>query len=345
MKLDQKPVEITHQIPSSQTPSYFVWEQHNVTLIRSNHYGYGVAISGGCNDPKSSQDPSIYVSDIVGGGPAQHKLFVNDKLLSVNGVSVENVEHSFAIRLLKEAKEFIHLVVKRKINDSNEHCMKNKNNEQQIQDLKAKEAEANSGLSTIRRCNQAILQTANTLLANFNAPEVAKEITKTATVPLLKPIKVTLNRKDKRDGFGLILGCKFYIKDILPDTLASNEANLQKGDILLKLNDLGTDQLSLAEANKMLVKSNKLQLAVKRNSLASVDSAESECSDDVQSSCGDTKQESEAKNERQQIISVSPPDQTGEDCSDNGQTHQLSAKQLFKPIDNDINRSSKFNMK
>ncbi len=64
----------------SQHPSYFVWEQHNVTLIRSPNYGYGIAISGGLNNNNNninnSQDssPSIYISDIVPGGPAENKL-------------------------------------------------------------------------------------------------------------------------------------------------------------------------------------------------------------------------------------------------------------------------------
>jgi hypothetical protein len=64
----------------SQHPAYFVWEQHNVTLIRSPNYGYGIAISGGlnnnCNNNINNQDSSasIYISDIVPGGPAENKL-------------------------------------------------------------------------------------------------------------------------------------------------------------------------------------------------------------------------------------------------------------------------------
>jgi hypothetical protein len=53
-------------------PSYFLWEQYNVTLFKSANYGYGIAISGGvCS---TNQDPLIHISDIVPGGPAESKL-------------------------------------------------------------------------------------------------------------------------------------------------------------------------------------------------------------------------------------------------------------------------------
>jgi tight junction protein 1 len=294
----------------AKVPNYFLYEQHNVTLMRSAQYGYGLAISGGLD--ASNPDAAIYVSDVVRHGPAEDKLQPGDRLLTVNGVSVEAVEHSFAIRLLKEAKEFIHLVVKRRLN-----------NELASKEAVAKHEEAlqPSAISTIRkRCNQAILHTANTLLDNFNASETAAsdhaDYCKSAPVPLLKPIKVTLSRKDKREGFGLVLGCKFYIKEILPESVAAAEANLRKGDVLLRLNDLGMEQLSLGEANKILVKSGKLHVSVKRNSLATDSEASSEFggSDDVASSC-------------------SGPPKTEDTCDKAPSScYQLSAKQLFKPI-------------
>jgi C-terminal processing protease CtpA/Prc len=236
--LDPKLVTSVQDTTQVQQPlSYFVWEQHNVTLIRSSQYGYGIAISGGLNN--HCDDPTIIVTDIVANGPAEGKLFVNDKLLSVNGVNVENVEHSFVIRLLKEAKEFIHLVIRRKINDSL-HIYNTKDallKQQEANETLQPFNQATGNMSTIKRCNQAIMQTANTILANFNhtesEPSPTERLSK-ATIPLLKPIKVTLNRKDKKtDGFGVVLGCKYYIKDILPDTLAANEANLRKGDIII----------------------------------------------------------------------------------------------------------------
>ncbi len=185
--------------------------------------------------------------------------------MSVNGVNVENVEHAFVIRLLKEAKDFIHLVIRRNLNSNQKSA---------------------SELAEIaKRRNQAITKTAATVLSNYTGKHAANGnnldttsssnnvnplnfvISNANFVPSLKPIKVTLNKKDKKDIYGVVLGCQFYIKDILPNSLAASEANLCKGDILVKLNEMASEQLTLLEANKLLTKSkeNKINLIVKRN--------------------------------------------------------------------------------
>ena len=185
--------------------------------------------------------------------------------MSVNGVNVENVEHAFVIRLLKEAKDFIHLVIKRNIN----------NNQKSLSEL----------TEIAKRRNQAINKTAATVISNYsgknstNGNNLDTTSSSNSVNPLnfvinnanfvssLKPIKVTLNKKEKKDVYGVVLGCQFFIKDILPNSLAASEANLCKGDILVKLNDVASEQLTLLEANKLLAKSkeNKINLIVKRN--------------------------------------------------------------------------------
>jgi hypothetical protein len=101
-------------------------------------------------------------------------------------------------------------------------------------------------------------------------------------VSSLKPFKVTLSKRDKKDTFGIVLGCKYYIKDILPNSVASNETNLRKGDLLLKLNDLSHDQFSLFTARKILqkTKESKVHLVIKRNSVCSSLSSVSDDEDD-----------------------------------------------------------------
>lgn len=202
----------------------------------------------------------------------------------MNGVNVENVEHSFVIRLLKEAKDFIHLSIRRKTtsnkNPTNEFILsQNQSNEQ------------------IKRQNAAIQQTASTVISNYqnnynqtqapvstatnqNQNLMSIMMSSTHSVSSLKPIKLQLSRKDKKDSFGIVLGCKYYIKDILPNSVGSTETNLKIGDILLKLNDLSPDQVSLIEANKILskTKENKINLVIKRNSLSSIDSEDTEVS-------------------------------------------------------------------
>lgn len=55
------------------------WETHRVRLNRVPSYGFGIAVSGGRDNPHfASGDPSIAVSDVLRGGPAEDKLqYVN----------------------------------------------------------------------------------------------------------------------------------------------------------------------------------------------------------------------------------------------------------------------------
>ncbi|RNA22847.1 tight junction ZO-1-like [Brachionus plicatilis] len=265
-KLDQQMLNQQHT--KTKHNPYFLWEQHNITLIKSQNFGYGIAISGGLTN--TNQDSSIYVSDIVPGGPAENKLLVDDILLSVNGVNVENVEHGFVIRLLKEAKDFIHLVIKRKIKQQNESDYIQNGCEMKRHNIAIQQTAA-TVMSNYQNNYQTNLHSASSnstsTTDNSNQNLMSIMMNSTQSLSSMKPIKVQLNRKEKKELFGIVLGCKFYIKDIMPHSLAAQETNLKKGDILLKLNDLNTDQISLLDANKILskYKDNKLNLVIKRN--------------------------------------------------------------------------------
>ncbi len=64
--------------------SYFVplqggeriaWEFHHVQLSRVPGYGFGIAVSGGRDNPHfTNGDPSIAISDVLKAGPAEGKL-------------------------------------------------------------------------------------------------------------------------------------------------------------------------------------------------------------------------------------------------------------------------------
>ena len=186
------------------------------------------------------------------------------------------------IRLLKEAKDFIHLVVKRKLASSPN------NGAQPHHQVETSTDQAQNS----KRHNLAIQHTAATVMANFNNTNnnggqmttsngkenssknlMTQMMSGTTAMSSLKPFKVTLSKKEKKDTFGVVLGCKYYIKEIVPNSLAANEANLRKGDILLKINDLTSDQFSLCTARKILLnqksRENKVHLVVKRNSMGS----------------------------------------------------------------------------
>ena len=52
-------------------------------------------------------------------------------------------------------------------------------------------------------------------------------------------MKVTLMKSNKKkDDFGLVLGCKIYIKQIMNASLADKEDNLSEGDILNSINGI-----------------------------------------------------------------------------------------------------------
>jgi tight junction protein 1 len=51
------------------------WEYHTVTLSRVPGYGFGIAVSGGRDNPHfANGDPSIAVSDVLKAGPAEDRL-------------------------------------------------------------------------------------------------------------------------------------------------------------------------------------------------------------------------------------------------------------------------------
>nr|XP_023682230.1 tight junction protein ZO-2-like isoform X2 [Paramormyrops kingsleyae] len=91
-----------------------VWEQFTVTLHRDSKRGFGIAVTGGRDNPKvDTGEMSIIVSDVLQGGPADGLLFENDRVILVNGLSMENVPHSFAVQQLRKCGKVAKFVVKR----------------------------------------------------------------------------------------------------------------------------------------------------------------------------------------------------------------------------------------
>nr|QRF78291.1 ZO1 [Terebratalia transversa] len=188
-----------------------IWETHNVNLTRVAGFGFGIAVSGGKDNPHfASGDPSIAISDVLKAGPAEGKLIINDRVLSVNGYSLDNVDHSTAISLLKESGSTVNLVIRRKV----------------------------------------------LVPAGYDLPEP-------------QPTKVTLSKKNKKDEFGIVLGFKLYIKEIIGNSLAAQDGGLKQGDNILKINHTASEMLSMTEAKKIVEKSkDKLHLVVIRSRTA-----------------------------------------------------------------------------
>ncbi|XP_006137907.2 tight junction protein 2 isoform X1 [Pelodiscus sinensis] len=91
-----------------------IWEQYTVTLQKDSKRGFGIAVSGGRDNPHfENGETSIVISDVLAGGPADGFLQENDRVVMVNGTSMENVPHSFAVQQLRKSGKVAILVVKR----------------------------------------------------------------------------------------------------------------------------------------------------------------------------------------------------------------------------------------
>ncbi|XP_016097810.1 tight junction protein ZO-2a [Sinocyclocheilus grahami] len=91
-----------------------VWEQYTVTLQRDSKMGFGMAVSGGRDNPnEESGEASIVVSDVLQGGPADGLLFENDRVIQVNNVPMDGVQHTFAVQTLRKCGKVAKIMVKR----------------------------------------------------------------------------------------------------------------------------------------------------------------------------------------------------------------------------------------
>ncbi|XP_034565195.1 tight junction protein ZO-2a isoform X2 [Notolabrus celidotus] len=91
-----------------------VWEQYTVTLQRDPKMGFGIAVSGGRDNPNDdSGETSIVVSDVLQGGPADGLLFENDRVVQVNAITMEGAMHSFAVQTLRKCGKVAKITVKR----------------------------------------------------------------------------------------------------------------------------------------------------------------------------------------------------------------------------------------
>ncbi|XP_049459925.1 tight junction protein ZO-2a isoform X1 [Epinephelus fuscoguttatus] len=91
-----------------------VWEQYTVTLQRDSKMGFGIAVSGGRDNPnEESGETSIVVSDVLQGGPADGLLFENDRVMQVNATPMEGALHSFAVQTLRKCGKVAKITVKR----------------------------------------------------------------------------------------------------------------------------------------------------------------------------------------------------------------------------------------
>ncbi|XP_062888680.1 tight junction protein ZO-3-like isoform X1 [Mobula hypostoma] len=315
-------VRFQDQIPEMEET--LIWEQQTVVLYRDPKIGYGIAISGGRDKPNSSTgETAILVSDVIPSGPAEGKILIKDRIVMVNGVSMENVLSSYAIQCLKSSGKSANITVKRprKVQipvtnsappggsfysnhsnqsdyahddasdededydpaDRNLRRIQNQNlyhedyqhsDQDQYSD---RDHSYNRSPSPSRSYDRSPSPSRNYNHQhnnhNHNDREYRREGSpawshddNTHQPALKKPIKSFLIKNNNKEEYGLRLGSQIFIKHMTSSGLASKEGVLQEGDIILKINGIVTENISLEDTRSLIERSEgKLKLVVLRD--------------------------------------------------------------------------------
>ncbi|NXK89574.1 ZO3 protein, partial [Formicarius rufipectus] len=291
-----------------------IWEQHTVTLSKDPHRGFGFAVSGGRDHPnRTTGDTAVFVSDVVSGGPAMGQLQRKDHIVMVNGLSMENVQSSFAIQTLKTCGKIANITLKRpkkvhlpaskssprspavpQHDDSDEdyelhggdpalqrsqdnldhsqgydgdssserssgHHRNDRRHHKPVprsrrrsQDSSHWRQSPDSGSDQRghgrHRSTNAFGQEGDTnglaLVSGF------KRLPR-QDVPM-KPITSVLVKQKQSEEYGLKLGSQLFIKHIVESGLAAKGSSLQEGDLILKINGVASQDMSLAETQQLI---------------------------------------------------------------------------------------------
>uniref|UniRef100_A0A4W6D955 Tight junction protein 3 n=1 Tax=Lates calcarifer TaxID=8187 RepID=A0A4W6D955_LATCA len=250
-----------------------IWEQHTITLNKDPKLGFGFAISGGKDKPHpDSGDTAVVVSDVLPNGPAIGRLFNKDQIVMVNGTSMENVHSNYTIQILKACGKTANVTVKRP---------------RKIQipaTTRPTRAASHSNLldqdpprQTRRYSDGSDNRDTYRYRARSSTPDRNGHGN---TLPLMssgykrlpqqdvagRPIRTTLVKKKITDEYGLKLGSQIFIKHMTETGLAAKEGTLQEGDLILKINGMTTENLSLLETKHLVEKSRgKLTMTVLRD--------------------------------------------------------------------------------
>ncbi|XP_074863449.1 tight junction protein 1 isoform X5 [Carettochelys insculpta] len=252
-----------------------IWEQHTVTLHRAPGFGFGIAISGGRDNPHfQSGETSIVISDVLKGGPAEGLLQENDRVAMVNGVSMDNVEHAFAVQQLrksgKNAKITIRRMKKIQIPVSRpepEPVSENEEDSYEEETHEPRSAHTGSGVS--RRHEKSWGRDRSGSRERSLSPRSDRR--SVASSQPTKPTKVTLVKSRKNEEYGLRLASHIFVKEISQDSLAARDGNIQEGDVVLKINGTVTENMSLTDAKTLIERSKgKLKMVVQRDERATL---------------------------------------------------------------------------
>lgn len=136
------------------------------------------------------------------------KFRVNDRVISANGISLENVDYSQAIHVLRECGNTVNLLIKRR-----------------------------ALISTMNSTHFSSVNDAN----NNNLIKITlTKNSKKEGEHYYWMMDIYLNNPMKSSDLGIVLGCKIFIKEIVNRNLTTNgdkENHLQEGDVIQKVFD------------------------------------------------------------------------------------------------------------
>uniref|UniRef100_A0A2K5XJH9 Tight junction protein 2 n=1 Tax=Mandrillus leucophaeus TaxID=9568 RepID=A0A2K5XJH9_MANLE len=243
-----------------------IWEQYTVTLQKDSKRGFGIAVSGGRDNPHfENGETSIVISDVLPGGPADGLLQENDRVVMVNGTPMEDVLHSFAVQQLRKSGKIAAIVVKRPRKVQVAPLQASPPLDQDDRAFEVMDEfdgrSFRSGYSERSRLSSHRGRSRSW----EDSPERGRPHERPRGRP--GPIGVLLTKSRANEEYGLRLGSQIFIKEMTRTGLATKDGNLHEGDIILKINGTVTENMSLTDARKLIEKSRgKLQLVVLRDS-------------------------------------------------------------------------------
>uniref|UniRef100_A0A672JCK4 Zona occludens protein 1 n=1 Tax=Salarias fasciatus TaxID=181472 RepID=A0A672JCK4_SALFA len=265
-----------------------IWEQHTVTLHRAPGFGFGIAISGGRDNPHfQSGETSIVISDVLKGGPAEGLLQENDRVVMVNAVSMDNVEHAYAVQQLRKSGKIAKITIRRKRKvhvpmgrlgereTMSEHDEEEDSYDEEIYETRSGRSGAYSGVGGAmgRRSGRSSgRRDRERERSGSRERSLSPRSDRRSHNLPPRPAKVTLVKSRKNEAeYGLRLASHIFVKDISPESLAARDGNIQEGDVVLKINGTVTENLSLIDAKKLIERSKgKLKMVVQRDERATL---------------------------------------------------------------------------
>uniref|UniRef100_A0A8C3J225 Tight junction protein 3 n=1 Tax=Calidris pygmaea TaxID=425635 RepID=A0A8C3J225_9CHAR len=241
-----------------------IWEQHTVTLSKDPHRGFGFAVSGGRDRPnRVTGDTAVIVSDVVAGGPAMGRLQKKDHIVMVNGLSMENVSSSFAIQTLKTFPVWSLEIAVETFPGRGSSLHRSRDDLDHSRGYDGdSSSERSSGHHRDDHRHHKPVSRSRSRHRSTNGFGHEEDTNGLALVSgfkrlprrdvLMKPITSVLVKQKQNEEYGLKLGSQLFIKHIVESGLAAKGSSLQEGDLILKINGVPSEDMSLAETQQLI---------------------------------------------------------------------------------------------